>query len=109
MGSSHLIANPAWPEHVKIGITTNIDSRLSTYQTGDPFRGYYVKHYEFVLDRKSAERNTLSDYNINIENGEWLANIDATRIITELRNKWGLRRAIINNEVIDRTIYGSII
>lgn len=80
-GLVYLVQNPAWPDHLKVGMTTDLDARLSVYQTYDPYRSYKVKHYEFVFDRRLVEKNILNRYNVNVEKGEWLNKVDALEII----------------------------
>lgn len=71
-GIIYLISNPAFPNMYKIGITQNLDKRLTQYQTGDPFRQYKVEHYKFVEDIRLEEKKYLEQMNINIVNGEWV-------------------------------------
>lgn len=54
----YVITNAAWPEWVKIGFTSKSEmkSRLSTYQTGSPFRDYEVYHEVQFEDAKLAEK-----------------------------------------------------
>ena len=54
----YVITNKAWPEWVKIGFTSKSEmkTRLSTYQTGSPFRDYKVYHEVLFDDAKSAEK-----------------------------------------------------
>ncbi|SOK58529.1 hypothetical protein [Yersinia phage fHe-Yen9-04] len=54
----YVIINPAWPEWVKIGFTSKeeMKTRLSTYQTGSPFRDYEVYHEVYFDDAKAAEK-----------------------------------------------------
>lgn len=54
----YVITNPAWPEYVKIGFTSKSEmkTRLSTYQTGSPFRDYEVYHEVLFDDAKKAEK-----------------------------------------------------
>lgn len=85
-GQIYLIANPAWPDHLKIGMTVNSEARLASYQTYDPFQKYYIKHYEFVLNRKEAERKLLNDFGIHGEKGEWIRFSDAKKIIKVIQN-----------------------
>lgn len=41
-GYLYIITNSSYEGYVKIGITENIDKRLSTYQTADPHRKYKI-------------------------------------------------------------------
>lgn len=54
----YVIINEAWPEWVKIGFTSKSEmkTRLSTYQTGSPFRDYVVYHEVHFEDAKLAEK-----------------------------------------------------
>jgi len=85
-GMVYLIANPAWPDHLKIGMTVDTASRLSSYQTYDPFKKFYIKHYEFCLNRRKAEQELLDKYNVHSEDGEWVKYSDALEIIKIIRN-----------------------
>lgn len=53
----YVIGNVAWKDWVKVGFTTKSDmkSRLSTYQTGTPFRDYVVIHAVEFDDARKAE------------------------------------------------------
>ena len=84
-GMVYLIANSAWPEHLKIGMTIDLESRLSSYQTYDPFKAYYIKNYEFCLDRRAAEQELLDRFNIHVEEGEWIKHSDSLEVIKILR------------------------
>lgn len=71
-GMIYIISNPAYPNKFKIGITQNIQKRLSQYQTGDPFRKYKLDHYKFVLDMRNEEARYIEKFKLNIVNGEWI-------------------------------------
>jgi len=86
-GFVYVIANPAWPEHLKIGMTTEMNDRLASYQTGDPHRKYYIKHYEFVLNRRETEKSILQKFNINIEKGEWIKEVDSKAVFDYIQTK----------------------
>lgn len=85
-GLVYLIANPAWPEHLKVGMTIDLESRLASYQTYDPFKAYYIKNYEFCLDRKTAEQELLEKLNLHVEEGEWIRHSDSLGVIQILRS-----------------------
>lgn len=38
----YIIVNSSWPHWIKIGETKSISKRMNQYQTGSPFRNYYV-------------------------------------------------------------------
>lgn len=73
----YVIVNPAWPEWVKIGFTSKeeMKTRLSTYQTGSPFRDYEVYHEVYFDDAHAAEievRKRLKQMNATQGTGkEW--------------------------------------
>ncbi len=70
-GIVYLVENPAYPDHYKIGMTTDLDIRLNQYQTYDPFRQFAVKCYDFVLSRRHTETIILNSFRISLEGGEW--------------------------------------
>lgn len=86
-GLVYIIANPVFEKHVKIGMTLDIKKRLSQFQTYDPFQRFYVKHYDFVLDRKAAEKKMLCASGVSIENGEWICNTDSLNLIRQAGDK----------------------
>lgn len=85
-GMVYLIANPAWPDYIKIGMSIDSKNRLASYQTYDPFKAYYIKHYEFTLDRRAAEKKLLDDFQIHLVDGEWVKHSDGWQIIKVLKN-----------------------
>lgn len=86
-GMVYLIGNPAWPEHLKIGMTVDITARLDSYQTYDPYKRYYVVHYDFCLDRREAEKKLLEEFKINLVDGEWVKHSDGLQIIEVIRKQ----------------------
>lgn len=52
IGYIYVLKNPAYPDYVKIGKTLNLGMRLSTYNTGSPYRDY---SYAFVYETELAE------------------------------------------------------
>lgn len=80
-GMVYLITNKAFPGYAKVGITIDINSRLSTYQTYDPHRAYVVKHYIFVEDRHLAEKKILNSFGVSLENGEWIKDISLDKFL----------------------------
>ena len=56
-GYLYIITNEtAFPGWVKVGTTDNLSNRLSTYQTGDPLRGYNVVYSIHHPKYKEAEK-----------------------------------------------------
>jgi len=70
-GYLYVITNPAWPSFVKIGRSVNITSRIKTYQTGDPYRGYELYYYRYFMDVCQAERTLARLYGGAKWAGEW--------------------------------------
>lgn len=73
-GIVYVITNEAFPGYYKIGMTMDLDSRLKTYQTCDPYKRYKVEHYAFVSDRSATEKMLLEKFKIDIVSGEWIQN-----------------------------------
>ena len=86
-GMVYLIGNPAWPDHLKIGMTVDISSRLASYQTYDPYRLFKVAHYDFCLDRRGAEKRLLEGFDIHLTDGEWVKLSDGLQIIEVIRKQ----------------------
>jgi len=83
-GIVYIITNPAFPGHYKIGMTTDLDSRLKSYQTYDPLQRYKVEHYIFVTDRRKVEAHLLNHFKIDAAKGEWITNEEVKKKIIEL-------------------------
>jgi hypothetical protein len=73
-GVVYIITNESFPGYYKIGITMDLDSRLKTYQTYDPFKRYKVEHYSFVSNRAAIEKMLLDKFKLDISAGEWIQN-----------------------------------
>lgn len=71
-GILYLISNPVFPCLYKIGITQDLDKRLASYQTYDPYRRYKVEHYIFVPDMRIVEKNILNQFKTDLAKGEWI-------------------------------------
>lgn len=72
-GYLYIIKNTAWPDWVKIGITTDLNKRLRSYQTSSPFRDYELMYSLYHPEYKQAEKNireTLKPFATAIKN-EW--------------------------------------
>lgn len=83
----YLIKNPAWTEHIKIGITTDLNKRLGSYQTYDPLRAYSVSSYEFILGKNKFEKDLIKDYSNKEDKGEWVSNVTAEELILDIRSR----------------------
>lgn len=80
-GFVYIIANEAFPDSYKIGITTDINRRLAAYQTCDPFRRFKVLHYRFVNNKSEIEKNILDKFQTDIIKGEWISNSKVRTIL----------------------------
>lgn len=77
-GFIYLVTNPAHPEWVKVGQTSDYEGRLSTYQTASPHADYSMVQVRYVDDRRAAEAKflELADARFEIK-GEWIkASVD---------------------------------
>ncbi len=71
-GFVYVINNPAWPDWVKVGMTTDAARRGRDYQTGSPFRDYNMVAFEKVVDRRKVEAALLEDLEAyGRREGEW--------------------------------------
>lgn len=55
-GFLYIITNEAFPNWVKIGTTWNLNDRLHTYQTGDPYRRYKIVYSLHHPEFRTAEK-----------------------------------------------------
>lgn len=83
IGYIYILTNPAYSEYVKIGKSIKLGMRLSTYNTGSPFRDY---KYEFVLEtNKTSEIESYFNTNFESSNEWYKMSIDeAKQIILNL-------------------------
>lgn len=79
-GVVYIIGNNAWPNFLKVGMTIDLPARLAQYQTYDPHRAFYVKRYDFVLNRRYVESLLLSNFQVDGDKGEWISNSTANEI-----------------------------
>ncbi|BEU75765.1 hypothetical protein KSS14E_0060 [Escherichia coli phage KS_S14] len=84
-GFVYVIGNPAWPGLYKIGMTVDVNERLSSYQTYSPYRDYKLYHFRFSSDKRRTEKalhNLLKDYKVS---GEWfeVPLLDAFKLLVE--------------------------
>lgn len=83
-GFVYVISNPAFEDIYKVGMTTNLKSRLSTYQTYDPHRRFKVENYVFVMDRRATEKFVLESFKVDLVGGEWISNSKVTELVKGL-------------------------
>lgn len=71
-GLVYIIENESFPDHFKLGMTVDLNKRLASFQTYDPYRRFKISNYDFHIDRRKTEYILLNDYSIKDENGEWI-------------------------------------
>lgn len=72
-GYLYIVINEAFPQWVKVGITTNLKDRLHLYQTCDPYRGYklvYSLHHPQYKEAEKKIKETIVPFALEIR-GEW--------------------------------------
>lgn len=85
-GFVYTISNPAWPNHLKLGMSVDVKKRLSNYQTYSPYRDYKLTNYEFVFNRRETEKSVLNEFNLSLEAGEWFKDVQALDVMSKIRN-----------------------
>lgn len=55
-GYLYVLKNPAWPDWVKIGLASNKDKRLNSFQTSSPCRDYIFIHTVEVSNMTKCEK-----------------------------------------------------
>lgn len=81
IGYVYIITNPAWPGWCKLGKTSDLEGRMHTYQTGDPFSKYEYRFILETLNRHSVEKAAHSTAVVSSEANlsEWFE-IDVTKL-----------------------------
>ena len=83
-GLVYMIENPSYPLHYKLGMTIELNARLNTYQTYDPYRRFSIVKYDFVLNRSHIETRLLHHPDIVNEQGEWVLKENAIEIFERI-------------------------
>ena len=77
----YVISNPAFPDKYKVGIASDMKSRLGTYQTGDPERKYKIE-FKYETDLYNEIEDFIHDkYNNQLE---WVTG-DMNSIIEDIK------------------------
>lgn len=86
-GFVYCIGNPAWRDYVKIGSAIDVYDRLSSYQTGSPYRDYHLIDYYFSHNRLLEESNLHKTF--DERNSEWckVSQIEIKEIFKILKEK----------------------
>jgi hypothetical protein len=87
-GILYIIENTSFPDHIKVGITKNLNKRLANYQTYDPHRNFKILKYIFVQNVRDEEKYLLNKYKIkDVFTGEWLTRLHLDELSTYMNNK----------------------
>lgn len=79
-GFLYVVVNPAWPNWVKIGQTTDYESRLRTYQTSSPHVDFSMAIVQYASDSLLEEQKILELASMRYQvRGEWI-NCSVTEI-----------------------------
>ena len=81
----YIISNPQYKDYFKVGIASDANRRLNSYQTSDPKRGY-VLEYKFLTPNFRAIESYIHD--LYKSPHEWVFEPDMQKIIKEIEG-WG--------------------
>ena len=72
-GLLYLLENEMYPGWIKCGITTNIQSRIKSYNGYDPLKRFSLIICKEVTHRREAEKALIFNLNMksDIQSGEW--------------------------------------
>lgn len=86
-GEIYLIIHPHFDGWVKCGMTNNVKSRLSTYNTCDPLKRFVILKSKIVGDRRQSEKHLIKSLKEHSKecNGEWFK-IDSDAAIKIFNN-----------------------
>lgn len=76
IGYFYFIKSKSFPNHVKIGHSQDVESRLSQYQTATPFRDFYIEKYLICRYSRETEKLALNFFKDSIVSGEWINSTD---------------------------------
>ncbi|MGU9963517.1 MAG: DNA methyltransferase [Candidatus Halichondribacter symbioticus] len=77
----YIISNPQYKDYFKVGIASDANRRLNSYQTSDPKRGY-VLEYKFLTPNFRAIESYIHD--LYKSPHEWVFEPDMQKIIKEI-------------------------
>ena len=77
----YVLSHRNYPHEYKVGIASNIKSRLTAYQTGDPDRGYTVEYSVLCTNYRTLEQHIHKKFS---NKHEWVSG-DLTAIIAEIK------------------------
>lgn len=70
-GFVYIITHPAFPGYVKIGMAVDVESRLSSFQTGCPRRAYRCNFAIYTANRRETEAAIHKHLAHRRAEGEW--------------------------------------
>lgn len=88
-GFIYIISNSEFPNYYKIGVTSDINNRLRTYQTSSPHRNYKLEYYIYHPNCYLAEQKIR-------ENMKYFAK--------EIKNEWYMVDLNIAKSRLDETL-----
>ena len=86
-GTIYLIEHELYDGWIKCGMTSNMKSRLKSYNSYDPLKRYKIVASKVVKDRRRAESMLIHDMKLksSLYNGEWfkISKIEAISIFSK--------------------------
>lgn len=72
-GHVYVLHNPSWPEWFKVGMAVDVNDRVSSLQTGCPFRNYEAITHIKTSNKRALENkaHTLFEAHAEERRGEW--------------------------------------
>ena len=72
-GFVYMLEHPAYTGWIKVGMTIDFETRLLTYNVGDPHKGYSYIKLKYADDRRKQEQINLKIFkeHSDLNKGEW--------------------------------------
>lgn len=83
-GIVYIVSNPAFEGYYKIGMTKDLNARMKTYQTSDPFKRFKVEHWKVVENARETEKYLLKHHSIELAQGEWASEKNVKEIFNSI-------------------------
>jgi len=102
-GYVYILIHPKHPGWVKIGMTEDLDKRLTQFQTACPTRSFKFVHTKFFNNRRAAEvkAHVLAHKVATIRNNEWFK-MSVEQAITILDNLDEQHRTVIKADTHEK-------
>lgn len=82
-GNVYVISNKSWPNMYKVGIASNVQRRLNSYQTSDPARAYVLEYELSTPHYKEIEKHIHATFK---GSHEWVTARDFVEIIEAIES-----------------------